>query len=200
VDARNSVYLMRQLIFVHQSAGPVFGRMGAPDARNGRPSGQRLLLAIVAVLVVYVVGMPSTRPVGGRWRVAWVAGPRPRSSPAPAADRRGSLDSDSGRRWNAPMTRPLQGTVALITGASSGIGEQAAVILSDLGANVVVVARRAPATRHHHDDAEPLAHSRSRAAPCRLTKAPRRRLTPPVMSVLRSAQSSRPVPSCTTNA
>jgi NAD(P)-dependent dehydrogenase (short-subunit alcohol dehydrogenase family) len=41
------------------------------------------------------------------------------------------------------MTRPLQGTVALITGASSGIGEQAAVILSDLGADVVVVARRA---------------------------------------------------------
>jgi NADP-dependent 3-hydroxy acid dehydrogenase YdfG len=41
------------------------------------------------------------------------------------------------------VTRPLKGTVALITGASSGIGEQAAVILSGLGADVVVVARRA---------------------------------------------------------
>jgi len=38
---------------------------------------------------------------------------------------------------------PLQGRVAVVTGASSGIGEAAAEKLADLGARVVVVARRA---------------------------------------------------------
>src|SRR4051812_578948 len=40
------------------------------------------------------------------------------------------------------MTTPLSGTVALVTGASSGIGEQTAVALAGLGADVVVAARR----------------------------------------------------------
>lgn len=40
------------------------------------------------------------------------------------------------------MTQPLDGTVALVTGASSGIGEATAAALAAAGATVAVVARR----------------------------------------------------------
>ncbi len=41
------------------------------------------------------------------------------------------------------MTSRLQGTVALVTGASSGIGEATAVALAAEGAAVAIAARRA---------------------------------------------------------
>ena len=41
------------------------------------------------------------------------------------------------------MSHPLEGTVALVTGASSGIGEATALALAAGGASVAVVARRA---------------------------------------------------------
>ena len=41
-----------------------------------------------------------------------------------------------------PATRPLAGTVALVTGASSGIGAATAAVLAAHGAAVALAARR----------------------------------------------------------
>lgn len=48
-------------------------------------------------------------------------------------------------RGPAPMTRSLQGKVALITGASSGLGRRFAQLLAEHGASVGVAARRTDA-------------------------------------------------------
>ena len=55
----------------------------------------------------------------------------------------------------------LTGHVALVTGASAGLGRRAALVLSAAGANVVAVARRAEALASLAREAEgiaPLAH------------------------------------------
>ncbi|MFG2304724.1 SDR family NAD(P)-dependent oxidoreductase [Actinacidiphila glaucinigra] len=56
---------------------------------------------------------------------------------------RPTADEEATPAWAAVRGRPLSGTVALVTGASSGIGEGTALTLAALGARVTVVARRA---------------------------------------------------------
>jgi len=43
--------------------------------------------------------------------------------------------------WNASMTKPLENRIALVTGASRGIGRAAAIALGAAGAHVICVAR-----------------------------------------------------------
>jgi NADP-dependent 3-hydroxy acid dehydrogenase YdfG len=75
----------------------------------------------------------------GRARLQAGTDPKPGSDVLPEPPR---LDSDRRQEWDRMVMNTLDGTVALVTGASSGIGEQTAATLAELGADVVVAARR----------------------------------------------------------
>src|SRR5215471_9837276 len=53
-----------------------------------------------------------------------------------------------------PMARPIRDKVILITGASSGIGKETALLLGREGARLILVARRAPLLKQISHDIE----------------------------------------------
>ena len=87
------------------------------------------------------------------------------------------LRSFLSKREQTAMGKPFEGKVVLVTGASSGLGETAAVLLAEAGATVFGIARRKEAldaarTRHPED---PLARRRRHGRERRQGRGGRRR-------------------------
>ena len=53
----------------------------------------------------------------------------------------------------------LTGRTVMVTGASSGLGRDAAILLSELGANIVLVARHEGRLKEAHDQLAPGTHT-----------------------------------------
>ena len=64
------------------------------------------------------------------------------------------------------MTKPLQGRVALVTGASRGIGRSAALAFAQAGAHVVALARTSGALEELDDEIRALKASESAPLRC----------------------------------